>query len=100
MDAVITAPATHGWLRNPAFDTGFIVGIAVLSIAIGVTVNFEPALFWPVLAADLWLLGYHHVISTYTRLAFDKESFAEHKALVLYLPFAVAAMASVGVGPS
>ena len=97
MNTAIIAETTHGWLRNPTFDTGFIVGIAVLSIATGVIVSSKPALFLPILAADLWLLGYHHVISTYTRLAFDKESFEEHKALVLYLPIAVAAAVAVTV---
>ncbi len=40
---------------------------------------------------DLWLLGYHHVTSTFTRLTFDSESFSEHKFLVLGLPWLVAA---------
>jgi hypothetical protein len=47
------------------------------------TIIAKPALFYPILIVDLWLLGYHHVISTYTRLCFDKKSFAENRQLVL-----------------
>jgi hypothetical protein len=87
--AVVRAP--DGLLRGPAFDLTFIVGIALVALACGLAVTVEPSLFWPILAIDLWLLGYHHVISTYTRLAFDRESFREHRWMILYLPWAVAA---------
>lgn len=96
MATVMTAPA-HGWLRNSSFDLSFIVGIALLAIATGLIVARIPDLFLPVLAADLWLLGYHHVVSTFTRLAFDKTSFQENRNLVLYLPIAVAAAVTLGV---
>lgn len=79
-----------GWLRNPTFDGFFILGIPLLAVASGFLVTFNNDLFLPVLAADLWLLGYHHVIATYTRLLFDKQSFLENKALVIYLFPAVA----------
>ena len=80
-----------GWLRRPEFDLFFIVGLPVIAIASGFAVVWNNDLFLPVLAADLWILGYHHVVATYTRLAFDKKSFAEHKALIFYLFPAVAA---------
>jgi hypothetical protein len=80
-----------GWLRGPEFDFFFIVGLPVIAIASGLAVVWNNDLFLPVLAADLWILGYHHVVSTYTRLAFDKKSFAEYKALIVYLFPAVAA---------
>lgn len=87
--------ATHlaptGLLRGPAFDLIFIAGLAAVAITTGLVVTARPGLFWPILILDLWLLGYHHVIATYTRLAFDRESFREHRALVLYLPLAVMA---------
>lgn len=79
------AVKTMGLLRNPGFDMFFIVGIPLIAIASGLLVMYDNNLFLPVLAADLWFLGYHHVISTYTRLAFDKQSLLEHKALVFYL---------------
>lgn len=79
-----------GLLRNPPFDAFFVIGIPLIAIASGFLVSYDNDLFLPVLAADLWLLGYHHVIATYTRLAFDKQSFNENKALVIYLFPAVA----------
>jgi hypothetical protein len=87
--AVLRAP--EGLLRGTGFDFTFIAGIALVALACGVAVSYQPSLFWPILTLDLWLLGYHHVVSTYTRLAFDRESFREHRWLILYLPWAVAA---------
>ena len=85
-----TATATTGWLKNPIFDLTFILGVPLLAIAAGLAAWRQPTLFVPLLIADLWLLGYHHVIATFTRTAFDRESFREHKALNLHLPMAVA----------
>lgn len=79
-----------GWLHGREFDLFFIVAIPMIAIASGLLVTYDNDLFLPVLAADLWILGYHHVVATYTRLTFDKQSFLENKALVLYLPPAVA----------
>lgn len=73
------------WIRNGQFDLVFIIGLFALACATGMVIIAEPALFYPILVIDLWVLGYHHVISTYTRLCFDKESFAEHKPLILLL---------------
>lgn len=89
-----------GWLRGPEFDLFFIVGIAAIAIASGLAVTWNNDLFLPVLAADLWILGYHHVIATYTRLAFDKGSFRENKALIFYLLPAVAAAVVILVATS
>lgn len=73
------------WIRNATFDSWFIFGLLGLSVITGLVILFEPSLFYPILVLDLWFLGYHHVISTYTRICFDKESFAENKWLVLGL---------------
>lgn len=79
-----------GLLRSIEFDAFFVLALPVIAIASGLLVEARPELFWPVLSLDLWLLGYHHVISTYTRLAFDRASFNEHRALIVYLFPAVA----------
>lgn len=54
----------------------------------------------PVLYLDLFLLGYHHVIATYTRLGFDKKSLVENRVLMFYLPpvvlLSVVALATIG----
>ncbi|MDJ0609026.1 MAG: hypothetical protein QNJ67_08605 [Kiloniellales bacterium] len=80
-----------GWLRGLPFDLQFIVGIAAIALLSGAVVVMEPRLFVPILLIDLWLLGYHHVISTYTRLCFDRESFRAHRFLLLGLPLIVIA---------
>lgn len=92
---------TPGWLRGRTFDMTFVVGIAALALISGVAVVIEPDLFLPILIADLWFLGYHHVIATYTRLCFDAESFRSHRFLLLWLPLIVVAVTfavAFGVG--
>lgn len=90
MSAVLKQEST-GWLRSPGFDAFFIGGIAFVALASGAIIAARPELFLMVFFADLWLLGYHHVVSTFTRLCFDRTSFAQHRVLVLYLPLAVVA---------
>jgi hypothetical protein len=72
-------------MRNARFDTGFIFGLLALSCVTVAVIAIEPSLFYPILVIDLWFLGYHHVIATYTRLCFDKKSFAEHGHLLFGL---------------
>ena len=43
------------------------------------------SLFAVLLVADLWLLGYHHVVATYTRLAFDTRSLRRNRFLAVDL---------------
>ena len=86
-DLAISNP--RGWLRAPGYDLTLIVGVAALALASGWVVVRQPELFPLVLFLDLWLLGYHHVVSTFTRLAFDQASFRQHRFLVLGLPFLV-----------
>lgn len=87
------------WLRSPGFDLTFIVGLLAAATAIGLVVVRYPVLFLPILTFDLWFLGYHHVISTYTRLCFDRRSRAQHRALLTVLPMLVIAgtLAAVAV---
>jgi hypothetical protein len=94
------APA--GWLRSRSFDLGFILGIAALALLSGAVVVARPALFPLVLFLDLWLLGYHHVVATYTRICFDRDSFLTHRFLVVWLPLlvlAATALLAAGIGP-
>jgi hypothetical protein len=91
-----------GWLRNRSFDLGFIGGIAALALGSGAVVVARPGLFGLVLFLDLWLLGYQHVVATYTRLCFDRDSFLTHRFLILWLPLMVLAATvglAVGIGP-
>ena len=86
-----------GWLSGFAFDRHFIVTTAAIAILSGVLVSARPGLFLPVLLLDLWLLGYHHVVSTYTRLCFDRAAFRKYHVLVVAgLPATFAVVAFVG----
>jgi hypothetical protein len=86
-----------GWLSGPRFDRHFIFTSAAIAILSGVLVAARPGLFVPVLMLDLWLLGYHHVVSTYTRLCFDRDSFARRRWLIVgLLPAVFAAVAVIG----
>ena len=78
-----------GWLSSRHFDVVFVVVTAAIGLAAGIATQFDSALFGAILLADLWLLGYHHVIATYTRISFDSESFKRYKPLLTWLPVAV-----------
>jgi hypothetical protein len=98
---LVTNRHRAGWLRGTAFDSTYILGIASLAVASGWVVVSNPALFTTVFVLNAWLLGYHHVISTFTRLTFDKDSFKERRFLVTWLPVLVLAavvLACIAVG--
>ncbi len=79
----------QGWFRNAKFDHTFIGGVALIALLSGVCVVLQPELFPVILITDLWLLGYHHVIATYTRLAFDHNSAREYRFFLFGLPVIV-----------
>ena len=80
-----------GWLRGLGFDSTYILGVAALAVACGAIVVSSPALFPLAFVLNAWLLGQHHVVSTFTRLTFDKDSLNEHRFLVTWLPVIVLA---------
>ncbi|MFV0441950.1 MAG: hypothetical protein ACK5Q5_00105 [Planctomycetaceae bacterium] len=84
-----------GWIRSKEFDLGLIFGAAAIALVSGGLALVKPELFGVILILDLWLLGYHHVISTFTRLCCDRKSFQEHRFLVVELPLIVIA-ATIG----
>ncbi|MGH6944848.1 MAG: hypothetical protein ACREH6_11585 [Geminicoccaceae bacterium] len=86
---VATAVSPAGWLRSREFDAWFIYGVAALALASGALALAIPALFVPIVLLDLWLLGYHHVVATYTRLCFDRRSFSENQLLLVWVPLGV-----------
>jgi hypothetical protein len=88
---VYDEPRSSGWLRDQRFDLVFILGLTGLALAAGTAALLDPRLLMPILIADLWLLGYHHVVSTYTRLCFDKDSLQRYRFLIFGLPLVVAA---------
>lgn len=96
--AVAEASAVGGRiLRSPRFDLSLIGGTVALAVLLGALVVRLPPLFLPVLLLDLWFLSYHHVIATFTRVAFDRQSFREHRLLVLAVPVVIAAVTVAAV---
>ena len=90
MAQVLTLNAPRsGWLRSVPFDLTYVVGISAFALVAGVIVVANPRLFPAAFFLNAWLLGYHHVISTFTRLTFDRDSLNEHKFLVTWLPIIV-----------
>lgn len=76
-------------MRNPVFDGFFILGIPLIAAISVALVFFRPALFEAVIFLDLALLGYHHVIATFTRMSFTPDKARENRALLLYTPVLV-----------
>ena len=90
-----------GWLRSLHYDVTLIGGVLLIALISGLVVVANPALFKIVLLLDLWFLGYHHVVATFTRLSFDRESLRQHRFLVFGLPpivFATIFTLAYGVG--
>ncbi|SMP51831.1 hypothetical protein SAMN06265222_103358 [Neorhodopirellula lusitana] len=81
----------YAFLSGPFYDHTLIVGVAFIAILSGYLVHVEPGLFTPVLFLDLWLLGYHHVISTFTKLAGTRQDRQENQFLLYRLPLIVIA---------
>jgi hypothetical protein len=97
--AATTTVSSPGWIRSRTFDVGFIGLISAAAVATGLVALIEPSLVVWLLVVDVWLLGYHHVVSTFTRLAMDKQSFQQHRFLVVQLPVivVVCTLAAIGV---
>ncbi len=77
------------WLRNTSFDSLLIYGCALLAMGGGFLAIQRPDLFPMLLGLNFFLLGYHHVVSTYTRIAFDSDSFQQYRFLILWVPLFV-----------
>ncbi len=94
-ETVISPPVPtnpFGWIRNETFDVTLIMGVAGLSLISGWLICLYPELFPRILFMDLWFLGYHHVVATFTRLTFDMDSYREHKFLVVWVPIILVAV--------
>ena len=89
---VIHSPRERSvWLRGAGFDSALILGGLCLAVLSGAAILYEPSWFWPILVIDLWVLGYHHVVATFTRLCFDRESYRERRWMIVHLAPAIAA---------
>ena len=77
------------YLRNPLFDFLLIFGVLFLALLAGWICLINPTMFTTILFIDLWFLGYHHVIATYTRIAFDKQNISENSFFIYWLPIII-----------
>lgn len=84
--AALPGIGTLGWVRSAAFDTTLILGVLAIALATGAALYVNPAWFPLLLFVDLWVLAFHHVIATFTRLTFDTESLRRHAFLVFGAP--------------
>jgi hypothetical protein len=75
-------------LRGAGFDLTYTAGLGALALLTGWIVTANPQLFPTVFVINVWLLGYHHVISTFTRLRVDQGS---SRFLITNLPLIVLA---------
>jgi hypothetical protein len=80
---LLAAPRTY--IRSSEFDTTLLLAPLVTGLAAALFVTLDTRLYPILLLADLWLLGYHHVVATYTRLAFDSQSLRRNRFLAVDL---------------
>ena len=80
-----------GYLSGPLYDSILIFGVLFVALFSGAIVVARPELFPVVFILDIWLLGYHHVIATFTKLAGTPEDRRENHFLIWYLPVIVLA---------
>ena len=81
-----------GYLNGSLYDHTLIFGVLFLSLSTGFILLWKPSIFFIILFIDFWFLGYHHVISTFTKLAGTKQDRIENKFLIYQLPFIVLAV--------
>lgn len=89
--ALPTTTQAPVWLRNRSFDSVFLFGTAAAALLSGLVVVARPSLFATVLFLDIWLLGYHHIFATMTRVGSNRNAIREHRFLMTRLPVLVAA---------
>jgi hypothetical protein len=77
------SPRSFVW--NERFDATLLVAPFALGLLAAAVVTSNPALYAAVVVADLWFLGYHHVVSTYTRLGFSSRGLLRNRFLALDL---------------
>jgi hypothetical protein len=75
----------RSYIRSREFDTALLALPICAGLAAALVVTADPRLYPFLLVADLWLLGYHHVVATYTRLAFDTTSLRRNRFLAMDL---------------
>ena len=83
--AATAAASPRSFVWNESFDATLLVAPFALGLLAAAVVTANPALYAAVVVADLWFLGYHHVVSTYTRLGFSSRGLLRNRFLALDL---------------
>lgn len=99
--AAHTMVADRGWLKDARFDCVFIAGLPLLALAAAGAALLAPALLPAIIVLNLWLLGYHHVGATFTRIALTPADRRAHVQELLVLPilvFAFVVALALGAG--
>lgn len=76
---------TAGWQMGRTFDVSLILGIVMIAALVAGTARLDPLYLELLVMADLWLLGYHHVIATFTKLAGTAADRQRNFALIWFL---------------
>lgn len=93
--ALSVTTTSRTYIRSEEFDTTLLVAPALAGLVAAAIVSANQRLYPWLLVADLWLLGYHHVIATYTRLAFDGQSLRRNRFLAIDLLLVVTGLTLV-----
>lgn len=93
----MTATAPSAWLRNERFDYRYIVGVTLIAVTVGVIAQSIPRALPFLFIADVALLGWHHVATSFTRLA-HHPSARERSFLLFVLPPIVIGLVALGIG--
>jgi hypothetical protein len=72
-------------IYSAPFDLTLLLAPVLAGLLAGAAAVADPRLYAPLLLADMWLLGYHHVVATYTRMTFDVRSLKRHRFLAVDL---------------
>lgn len=96
MSAVITGAhtrtsASDATLRSKPFDRVLVLWLPMIGIVAAAVSSINPRWFTAILIADLWLLGYHHVGATFTKLLGHPDTRRRSVALWTWVPVVVAA---------
>ncbi len=95
-----TSPST---LTEPAFVRWFIGGVPLVGLCVASLIALRPSWWAVAVWADLWLLSFPHVASTFSRTAFRAADREEHRWMLWLLPLVALATcaltaATVGIG--
>jgi hypothetical protein len=90
------APArTPTYIRSASFDSTLLGAPLCAAFVAAAFAMADPRWYAFVLLADVWFLGYHHIVATYTRLTFNRESLRQNHFLAVELLILI--MGAVGV---